>query len=176
MRPALKGLGMALSIFLYFCLLSRIDFIVHGDLYHYGLEFSYEWANEYWITYFAAYAYFSVVIGFIYWSASNRTRKDLEISIGLTTTVNLLLIGGLADITFFSLWAGGLPPDNVMWWWVPWCKIFGVWTSSMQMVLMALMSLIVVFMWIRILSFSNFISEQAVVKNFEKSLRETIDA
>ena len=175
MRPVLKGVGVALSIFLYFCLLSRIDFIVHGDLYHYGLQFSYEWANEYWITYFASYAYFSIVIGFVYWLASNRTRKNLRVSIGLTTTVNLLLIGGLADIIFFSLWAGGLPPDNFMWWWVPWYQIFGVWTSSMQINLMAFISLIVASMWIKIMSFSNFFVEQTVIRNVEKSFRETID-
>jgi len=175
MRPIFKGVGVALSIFLYFCLLSRMDFIVHGDLYHYGLKFSYEWANEYWITYFAAYAYFSMVIGFVYWLASNRTRKDLKISLGLIATVNLLLIGGLADIMFFSLWAGGLPPDSFMWWWLPWYQIFGVWTSSMQISLMALMSLVTAFMWIRIMSFSSFIAGQEVLKTVEKSLRETID-
>jgi len=176
MRPVVKGVGIILSIFLYFCLLSRIDFIVHGDLYHYGLQFSYEWANEYWITYFTAYTYFSIVIGFIYWLASKKTRKDLKVSMGLTATVNLLQIGGLADIIFFSLWAKGLPPDNVVWWWTPWCQIFGTWTTSMQIILMALMSLAAVFMWIRILSFSNFIAGQAVIKNVEKSLRETTDA
>ena len=175
MRPVLKGVGVTLSIFLYFCLLSRIDFIVHGDLYHYGLQFSYEWANEYWITYFTSYAYFSIVIGFVYWLASNRTRKNLKVSIGLTTTVNLLIIGGLADIMFFSLWAGGLPPDNFMWWWVPWYQIFGVWTSSMQINLMAFISLIVASMWIKIMSFSNFFVEQTVIRNVQKSLRETID-
>ena len=176
MRTVLKGLGVILSIFVYFCLMSRIDFIVHQDLYNYGLQFSYEWANEYWIAYFASYAYFSIVIGFINWLASNRTRKDLKVSLGLIATVNLLLIGGLADIIFFSLWAGGLPPDSVMWWWVPWYQIFGVWTSSMQIVLMAFMSLIVAFMWTKILSSSNFFIEQTVMRNFEKSLRETIDA
>jgi len=175
MRPIFKGVGVTLSIFLYFCLLSRIDFIVHRDLYHYGLRFSYEWANGYWITYFAAYAYFSIVIGFVYWLASNRTRNDLKISLGLIATVNLLLIGGLADIMFFSLWAGGLPPDSFMWWWLPWYQIFGVWTSSMQIALMALMSLVTVLMWIRIMSFSNFIAGQEVLKTVEKSLRETID-
>jgi len=169
MRAVLKGLGVALSILLYFCLMSRIDFIVHQDLYHYGLQFSYEWANEYWITYFASYTYFSIVIGFIYWLASNRTRNDLKVSAGLATTVNLLQIGGLADILFFSLWAGGLPPDSVMWWWTPWYQIFGVWTSSMQIILMAFMSLVIAFMWIKILSFSNFFVEQTIIKNFEKS-------
>jgi len=175
MKPVYKGLGVALSILLYFCLLSRLDFIVHQDLYRYGLQFSYEWANDYWITYFASYAYFSLVLGFIYWLASNRTRNDLKVSVGLAITVNLLQIGGLADIIFFSLWAGGLPPDSVMWWWMPWYQIFGVWTSSMQIVLMAFMSLIVASMWIKILSFPNFFVEQTAIKDVEKSLRETID-
>jgi len=176
MRSIIKGLGVTLSILLYFCLLSRIDFIVHGDLYHYGLQFSYEWANKYWITYFAIYAYFSTAMGFIYLLASNRTKKDLKISIGLVATVNLLQIGGLADILFFILWAGGLPPDNVAWWWTPWFQIFGVWTTSMQIALMALTFLAVVFMWIRILDFSNFIAKQTAIEPFEKSIRERIDA
>ena len=175
MRPIIKGFAVALSIFLYFSLLSRIDFIVHEDLYHYGLRFSYEWANKYWMTYFAAYAYFSTVMGFMYLLASNRTKKDLKVSIGLVATVNLLQIGGLADILFFSLWAGGLPPDNVAWWWTPWFQIFGVWTTSMQIALMALMSLALVFMWIRILDFSNFIAKQAIIETFEESVAETID-
>jgi hypothetical protein len=169
MKPVHKGIGVALSIFLYFCLLSRIDFIVHRHLYNYGLQFSYEWANEYWITYFASYAYFSIVIGVIYWLASNRTRNDLKVSAGLATTVNLLQIGGLADIIFFSLWAGGLPPDSTIWWWVPWYQIFGVWTSSMQIALMTLMSLVTVFMWIRLMNFSNFIAGQSVLKTVEKT-------
>jgi uncharacterized Zn-finger protein len=30
-------------------LLGRIDSIVHGDLYNFGLQFSYDWAVEYWV-------------------------------------------------------------------------------------------------------------------------------
>lgn len=30
-------------------LLTRVDLIVHGTLYSYGLQFSYDWANPYWI-------------------------------------------------------------------------------------------------------------------------------
>jgi len=164
MKPVYKGLGVALSILVYFCLLSRLDLIVNQNLYHYGLQFSYEWANEYWITYFASYAYFSIVIAFIYWLASNKTRNDLKVSIGLATTVNLLHMGGLADIIFFSLWARGLPPDSVMWWWMPRYQIFGVWTNSMQIALLTFMSLTTTFMWIKILSFPNFVTEQTVLK------------
>ena len=29
-------------------LFNRLDLVVHGDLYRYGLQFSYEWAGQYW--------------------------------------------------------------------------------------------------------------------------------
>jgi hypothetical protein len=34
----------AFSLFLF----TRIDTIVHGDLYKYGLQFNYAWAGQYW--------------------------------------------------------------------------------------------------------------------------------
>ena len=34
----------ALSVFMF----THIDMVVHGDLYNYGLQFSTEWANQYW--------------------------------------------------------------------------------------------------------------------------------
>ena len=53
----------------------------------------------------------------MYWLGSNRTLKDLKISLGLFATVNILMIGGLQDLMFFTFWTNGLPPDNVVWWW-----------------------------------------------------------
>ena len=42
---SLAGIVMnALSVFFFTCL----DYVVHGDLYSYGLQFSYEWAERYW--------------------------------------------------------------------------------------------------------------------------------
>ena len=35
-------------IAVFYYLLQFLDLIVHGDLYNYGLIFSYEWANQYW--------------------------------------------------------------------------------------------------------------------------------
>jgi len=35
---------VTLSVFLF----TRLDLIVHGDLYRYGLQFNYEWAEYYW--------------------------------------------------------------------------------------------------------------------------------
>lgn len=141
---------MALSVLSFFCLMSRIDFIVHRTLYHYGLKFSYEWANEYWITYTATFILFSVVMGLMYWLSSNKTAKDLKISFGLIVTINLLMIGGLQDVMFYVLWAGGLPPNNVTWWWVPWARLFGIWNSLTQVILTVFASSITAFLWINI--------------------------
>lgn len=35
------------TVFVVF-LLGRVDWIVHHELYNYGLQFSFEWASEYW--------------------------------------------------------------------------------------------------------------------------------
>ena len=46
-----SGLFLPLSIIslgICYYLLQFVDLIVHGDLYGYGLVFSYDWANQYW--------------------------------------------------------------------------------------------------------------------------------
>ncbi|MFQ6068628.1 MAG: hypothetical protein ACE5KD_03695 [Candidatus Bathyarchaeia archaeon] len=151
MPSALKGFAVALSIFTFFCLMSRIDFIVHGTLYRHGLQFSYEWANEYWAIYTAIFVVFSVIIGVIYWLGSNKSVEDLKFSIALIATVNILMIGGLQDIMVYVFWAGGLPPNNVVWWWVPWNYLLGTWNSFMQIILATLTVFLTVFLWIRML-------------------------
>lgn len=42
-------LWFANSFFIVF-MLSRIDWIVHDELYNYGLQFNYVWANPYWFS------------------------------------------------------------------------------------------------------------------------------
>jgi len=131
--------------------MSRIDFIVHGTLYRYGLRFSYEWANEYWFTYSATFIAFSGIIGLMYWLGSSKTVKDLKISVGLVVTVNILMIGGLQDVLFYVLWCGGLPANDVVWWWIPWSHFFGTWNSLMQIILTSFTFSTTAFLWIIIL-------------------------
>jgi hypothetical protein len=137
-----------IMVFLFFTLMSRIDFIVHNTLYNYGLVFSYEWANSYWLTYNALFIAFGIVVSITYWLASNKTRKDLKLSCALLGTITLLAIGGLQDILFFVLWGGGLPPISVVWWWVPWVSVMGTWNSQMQIALTTLMLCTSMFTWI----------------------------
>ena len=49
---------IGLSLFL----VTRLDFIVHHDLYNYGLQFSYEWAEPYWSCAKSIFALFELVI------------------------------------------------------------------------------------------------------------------
>jgi len=150
-KTAWKVLGLSLLVFLFFSLMSRIDFIVNNKLYNYGLYFSYQWANEYWTTYFATFFTFSLLVGFIYWLGSNKGKQDRKVSLVLSASVSLLFLGGTADIIFFVLWVGKLPPENVMWWWMHWYHIFGVWTTSMQISLATVVSLLIALLWIRTL-------------------------
>jgi hypothetical protein len=128
--------------------MSRIDFIVNGILYNYGLTFSYEWALGYWITYILIFVIFSITVSFIYWFGSNKTLRDQKISIALLITINSLMVGGLQDIMFYVFWAGGLPPNHVVWWWIPWTQILGTWTSLHQVIFAILMACSTLFTWI----------------------------
>jgi len=120
--------------------MSRIDFIVHNTLYSYGLQFSYEWANNYWFTYNTIFLIFGVALGSVFWVSSNKTRKDLKLSLALIGTITLLTVGGLQDIMFFVLWGGGLPHSSVVWWWMPWAGIVGTWNSLAQIALTSVTS------------------------------------
>jgi hypothetical protein len=62
----LRGLAAALLIFAFFCIMSRIDSIVHRTLYGCGLRFSYEWASGYWPCYDVCFILFSIIITVMY--------------------------------------------------------------------------------------------------------------
>lgn len=128
----IKTVVLAVLILGFFALMSRIDYTVHSIMYNYGLHFSYDWANQYWITYNATFVLFSLIVAYACWFGSKKTKSDLKVAVALLLTIDLLALGGLQDIMFFVLWSGGLPPTSVVWWWVPWTKITGTWNSLTQ--------------------------------------------
>ena len=146
-----KAILLAGLVFLFFLLMSRIDYIVNGTLYSYGLKFSYRWANEYWITYNLVFVVFSAMVAFTYYVGSNKSVRDLKISSALFATVCLLALGGLQDVLFFVLWGGGLPANSVVWWWMPWVSVVGTWNSLMQVAFVALTACVSASMWVVIL-------------------------
>jgi len=116
----------------FFLLMARIDYVVNKVLYDFGLVFSYDWANMYWLAYQSTFGVFSAMVGFIYWFGSRKTHCDKKVTAALIVSISLLSLGGLQDILYFVLWDGGLPAASVVWSWVPWVSVFGTWNSVMQ--------------------------------------------
>lgn len=144
----MRGLVLGFLVFLFFVFMAGLDFVVHGVLYDYGLCFSYDWAVFYWWVFGCAFFVFGVVVGFVYWSGSGRSRRDGVFGFGLFLSVYLLSIGGLVDVLWFVLWGGGLPGDDVVWWWMPWFRLFGFWNTGLQLVLLGSVCLVVVLFWV----------------------------
>jgi uncharacterized Zn-finger protein len=88
-------LWLVSGVFVLF-LLGRIDQIVHGDLYGFGLQFSYVWAAPYWVLLRLAYVYLAVpsvlsvvVLGLDVWKrfrSENRvSRRSMVKPVGVKT-------------------------------------------------------------------------------------------
>lgn len=133
---------------LFFALMSKIDFIVHATLYQYGLTFSYDWANTYWLTYNLVYLVFSLALAFCYYVGSAKTWQNKKIALAIFASVTVLAICGLQDLLFFVLWSGSLPPGTLVWWWSMWAPVFGTWNSQMQLALTSLGFVFVTMTWI----------------------------
>jgi hypothetical protein len=146
-----KGVVLCCLVFWFFVFMSGLDFVVHRVLYGYGLRFSYDWAVGYWRVYGSVFLVFAVVVGFVYWLGSGRSESDVKVGLGLFLSVFLLSLGGLQDVVWFVFWGGGLPANDVIWWWMPWFGIFGFWNSLAQLCLLGVVFVIITLFWIRIL-------------------------
>jgi hypothetical protein len=100
--------------------LTRIDFLINSDLYHYGLQFSdgWFWINQ--VTYTAMYQIIIVCL-FLY----SRSKW-------LLITFEAFVISAGQDLVYFTVWQRSFPNGN--WDWMPAVKVFGLaqWTTAMQ--------------------------------------------
>ena len=147
MADRLKTICAIATILAFFFLMSRIDFIVHGTLYDYGLKFSHEWADEYWTMYVTAFVVFAGSIALMYWLGDNRSRKDIVFPLSLFATVIIVMVTALQDVILFSLWVGAVPPANVNWVWTFWFSVLGTWTTPMQIGLSTAGLIAVALLW-----------------------------
>lgn len=131
----------------FFTIMAKLDFLVHSSLYNYGLVFSYEWANTYWLIYGIAFFAFSLMACFVYWASSPKTFHTKKVAACILLTINLLAIGGLQDLIYFAIWDGGLPTAGVEWWWSYWTYVFGTWNTPMQITLTSIMIAISIVAW-----------------------------
>jgi ABC-type antimicrobial peptide transport system permease subunit len=103
LRVALILIGIALvALSLFF--FTRLDFIVHGDLYKFGLQLNSEWAENYWTL--STYFYYSLRTAMVMIAGSTvfifiQTRTQINLSRAIICTP--LIIG-----TFITGFAAGL--------------------------------------------------------------------
>ena len=118
-------------IFIFFLVLTKIDLIVHYDLYHYGLQFSYEWAKPYWWCLTACFWTLAALSASSYWLESRSKNKYLVVLIILTILIPYHF--GAEDVLWF-LWRGQFPPDSVEWSWYWLNEYFPPWTTTKHLI------------------------------------------
>jgi hypothetical protein len=106
---------------------TKLDFLVNETLYDYGLEFSYEWYQEYTIQY--ALSYQLILLLLYLWTSDWKLAFVLE---------GFVLSSG-QDLIFFMVWNGGFPKGE--WTWMFFYRIFGFWNTNTQILLTASVTL-----------------------------------
>jgi len=100
-------------------LFTRFDYLIHHDLYNYGLQYSPNWFLINQILYFSLYQYMILLI----WLYVKNWRVILMFE-AFTLTAG-------QDLIFFTVW-NNLQFPKEQWTWTPFYKIFGYWTTEMQ--------------------------------------------
>lgn len=121
---------LAISVLLFILvvlLFTRVDYMIHHDLYENGLVFEEGWFWTSQVLYFAMYQ-FVIVMLFLY----SRSYRLLIIFEAFVCT------GGMDIVGFFGVWNGAhFPPQSTIWTWnllyylfdFPWTTLFNVWLT-----------------------------------------------
>jgi hypothetical protein len=102
------GLFLPISIVgisLCYYLLQFVDLIVHGDLYEYGLVFSYEWANQYWnlTASIRTFYYITLVLMFLTLIFTLANFRNFRNSLKMTSGVFFIITISSIFYTIFLL-------------------------------------------------------------------------
>ncbi len=133
----LKGFVLSFLIFMFFVLMSGLDFVVHGVLYYYGLQFSFDWAVflleclHLRVHCLCGGCGLCILVGF--WQKPERFESEF------------MFVFEYLPVVFWRL--AGLPPDDVVWWWMPWYRLFGFWNNFAQLALLSFVFGILFLFW-----------------------------
>jgi hypothetical protein len=132
-----------------YVVLTKIDLIVHYDLYQYGLVFSIEWAQPYWICLTACFWGLAALSVASYWLESRNKNKALAALV--VATILLPYYFGFEDVLWF-IWRGGFPAENVEWTWYWLNGVFGVWTTQKHLIFASVGLALLVGIWVLVLA------------------------
>ena len=131
-------IGLFLILFnIWLTLMVVVDHIMHSDLYSYNLVFSYAWADPYW----AAITLLFLVVWGIVILGSTKSRR----SVAMIVT---MLGEWLAFDTFFYLFHGSFPTNDVIWFWTGWYRFLNVqWATPHQHVYFTIIMTCIIITW-----------------------------
>lgn len=118
-------------ILVFYLVLTKIDLIIHYDLYQYGLRFDLAWANPYWFCLTACFWALAALSVASYWLESREKNKYLCIILALTVLIPYYF--GFEDVLWF-LYRGQFPAPDVVWSWYWLNNYFPPWTTSKHIV------------------------------------------
>ncbi len=132
-------------IVVFYLLLSKIDLIVHYDLYNYGLQFSLAWAQPYWAVLALCFWTLAALSVASYLLESRSKNPYLALLIALTILIPYHF--GFEDIIFFIL-QGQFPPNSVAWTWYPLNEVFPPWNTEKHIIFAISGFIILVSIWV----------------------------
>jgi hypothetical protein len=137
------------TVFLVLLSATWIDYIVHGQLYSYGLVFSFDWAVHYWLALSVLFVTIGLQTSASYWVSRRETARHKATSILLGLTVIWVYIGGYLDLLHWLVFYRSLPPADLEWWWSPFHWVLGLdWRTGDQLVYSAAMTIILAALWV----------------------------
>lgn len=142
-----------IQMFLFF--MTSIDYIVHHVLYKYGLIFSYNWANTYWILLFLTFQSVALLAAVTYWLNREHPRKLTVFAIWMTITAEHL--GCFLDTLWFIIQyiiTGSFIGWTTNWWWMFQSRIIGFWNLQINIIYNIIWLVPLIYVWYRVGSFS----------------------
>ena len=136
-------------ITVFYLVLTKIDLIVHYDLYRYGLQFDETWAVPYWQC--LTIAFWSIVALSVssYWLESRS--KNIFLVILIIVTVIVPYTFGIEDVLWF-IWLGEFPPESMEWTWYWLNEYFPPWTTKKHIIYSTTGMIILVTCWLLFLA------------------------
>ncbi len=131
-------------IFAFYLVLTKIDLIVHYDLYSYGLRFDLAWAQQYWYCLTASFLCLAALAVASYWLESRS--KNIFLCALILLTIILPYTFGFEDVLWFA-WRGAFPAEGVQWTWYWMDAYFPPWTTSKHLVFFAAGAVALVACW-----------------------------
>jgi len=114
-----RSFVVSLVFFVFFVLLfTRIDYLVNGDFYEFGLQFSWDWYIIWGILYALLYQSTIVLL--------HLFHRDWR----FTIICESFVLSATQDLIFYLVWAPSFPQGQ--WVWMPYYLWFGFWTTLNQ--------------------------------------------